>query len=351
MELPDQHDLAVLLNENARRVTARLRRSLEEAIPRVQLYSSRTLDEARAQVRDALDKGYRRIVCGGGDGTVVHALNLIREYVDEKNRRFHELSAEVRERFDQVQWPKIGILKLGTGNAWAGVVGSRKPVPTLRRLQEEDVPTTTFDLVEAEDRVFHFSGLGYDAAILNDFFLFNQRFGRGFLAPWFKSFAGYMTSMLLKTIPEQLLQRHRPRVRVVNGDGEVFRVGHSTGARSVSTRPGEVIYEGPVGVIGAGTTPAYGFGMQAYPFARAREGFFNLRIVNATVGELLRHVPSIWTGRYEAPSFLDFLARDVRLEFDRPMPYQVGGDSQGYRETVRYKTASFQVDVIDFRAA
>jgi diacylglycerol kinase family enzyme len=350
MNAHSPRDLAILLNENAKRVSKRLRDSFERLAPRVPMYSSRTIDEARAQIREALDRGCKRIVCGGGDGTLVHALNHIREYVNEKNARFQEFSAEVREKIEQVRWPEIGILKLGTGNGWAHEVGSRKPAATLLRLRDEVLPTTTFDLVEAEGRIFHFSGLGYDGAILNDFFWFNEKFGRGPLAAWFKSFAGYMTSMLLKTIPEQIY-RGRPNVRVTAGEGEVYAVNRAQGLRRLDVRPGDVLYEGPVGVLGASTTPSYGYGLQAFPFARMKEGFFQFRVVAATVWECLRHAPTIFRGQYEAPSFIDFLAQDIRLDFDRPVPYQVGGDSQGYRQSVRYRIADVRVDVIDFRAA
>ena len=143
MNAHSPRDLAILLNENAKRVSKRLRDSFERLAPRVPMYSSRTIDEARAQIREALDRGCKRIVCGGGDGTLVHALNHIREYVNEQNARFQEFSAEMRGKFEQVRWPQIGILKLGTGNGWAHEVGSRKPAATLLRLRDEqDGPST-----------------------------------------------------------------------------------------------------------------------------------------------------------------------------------------------------------------
>lgn len=347
----DRHELAVLLNANAKRVSSRLRRLLERLLPQLQLYSARSLDEARRQVREALDAGYQRIVCGGGDGTVVQVLNLIREYIDEKNAQLHSAGAGVKQKFDQITWPKIGILKLGTGNGWAGEVGSRKALRDLRQLERDpDLPTQSYNLVEAEGRLFHFSGLGYDAAILNDYFAFKQRFGHGPLAFWFKSLGGYLTSIGLKTAPQHLFRRS-PRVRVTCSGGEVYEVNHSRGARPLEVAPGDVLFDGPVNIIGAATTQSYGWGLRAFPFARQLPGFFNFRLVSAGVLEIISHVPSIWRGTYEAPSFRDFLAQDVTLEFDRPVPYQVGGDSMGYRERVRYQISPTSVDVYDLQPA
>ena len=349
--MPDPTEMVLLLNDNARRVTRRVKRRFDRMLPQIPTYSSSSLDEARNQLRAAMDQGVQRIVCGGGDGTIVQLLNMVREYVDEKNAQLQQVSADVRQQWDRVSFPKIGILKLGTGNGWAFDVRSRKPLEALRRMLEEvDLPTRRFSLLEAENRLFHFSGMGYDAAVLNDYYLFKQRFGQGLLAPWFKGIAGYITALLLKSAPENLLCEP-PTMRVVNGDSPVFAVDEDGAPHELPVGPGDVVYEGPVTVTGAGTTTSYGYGFRAFPFADTLEGYFNFRIISARVLECLSHAPSIFRGTYRAPSFQDFLARDLRLQFDRPMPYQIGGDSQGYRERLDYRIADVAVDVYDFAPA
>jgi diacylglycerol kinase family enzyme len=355
------NDMVVLLNENAKRVTKRVKESLSQVMPSMQLFYSRTLDEAKQQVRQAMDMGAKRIVCGGGDGTIVHTLNQIKEYIDEQNARFQHyldqtnaqiqtIGTQVRERFDKIEWPKIGLVKLGTGNGWSGFIGSKKPVAEIMTLSEnKDHPTTSFHLVEGENRVFHFSGLGYDAAVLNDYYIFKNRFDRGILKPWFKTILGYLTSMTFKTIPEQFFRRDVPQVRVVNRSGDIFAVSHSQGLRQVASKAGEVIYEGPCNIIGAATTPEYGYGLRAFPFALMKTGFFNFRIVTASVLELVTHAPAIFRGHYESPTFIDFLAQNVHLEFDREMPFQIGGDPQGFRKEVDYRISDICVDVYNFR--
>ncbi len=346
---PGPTELALLLNENARKVTNRWKITMARLLPSIQLYSSRSLDEASQHIRTALDQGYQRIVCGGGDGTIVHVLTTIRDYLDEQNTRMQELGNGIRDHLDGMSWPSIGLVKLGTGNGWAGEMGSIRPLEDLRRLLEErHMPTRRFHLIESEDRLFHFSGLGYDANILYDYLQLKKRFSRGPLALWFKSLGGYLTTIMLKTVPRQLLNRERPQVRVTVGDGQVYSVSRSRGSVPLDVGPGDTIYEGPLNIIGASTTTHYGFGLKAFPFAREKQGFFNFRIVKSNVLELIRHPVAIWRGVYETPTFIDFLARDIKLEFDRPMPFHVGGDLQGLRRNIHYRISDFSIDVFDF---
>ena len=349
MPVPVDTTLAVMLNHNARRVSDRVCTTFQQLVPQVAVYDARTLEEARQQVRDALERGYHDIVCGGGDGTVVHILNSIREYVDEQNARLNGLGTDFREQMDRFRWPRIGILKLGTGNGWAFDVGSRKPLTAMKRMLEH-VPTRPFHLLESEHKVFHFSGLGYDAAVLNDYMIFKERFGKGLMAPWFKGLTGYITSLLCKSVPEHV-GRQLPQMRLTKGRGPVYAVLGGDTIQPLALGEGETLYEGPVSVTGAGTTHCYGYGMRAFPFASTLPGFFNLRVIRAGVLECLSHAPSIVRGRYRSPNFLDFLAQDVTLEFDRPMPMQIAGDSQGFRDQVRYQIADFAIDVYDLAPA
>ena len=65
----------------------------------------------------------------------------------------------------------MGVLKLGTGNGWARVSGAPayfklvEKLPTLAR----ETPTVTYDLVEVENTLCHFAGVGWDGRILNDY--------------------------------------------------------------------------------------------------------------------------------------------------------------------------------------
>src|SRR5438045_8221274 len=71
--------VAVLLNANARSVSDALKRELENFVPPEDLYYSRCFDDARSISRQVLDKGYRTVLTGGGDGTFVGYVNCLFE--------------------------------------------------------------------------------------------------------------------------------------------------------------------------------------------------------------------------------------------------------------------------------
>ena len=161
-------EIVVLLNENARRVSRRVKKSLHNLIPRVKVYSSRTLDEAARHIRDIVENRYSKVFSGGGDSSLAILINLIKHYVDEKNRQIERLSQNLKARIPRYRYPDIGILKLGTGNGWARIVKSGRGVRPLLSMNEGSWKIKQFNLIETEGRFSHFAGLGWDAAILND---------------------------------------------------------------------------------------------------------------------------------------------------------------------------------------
>src|SRR3954452_19525238 len=71
--------VAVLLNANARNVSEGLKRELENFVPPEDLYYSRSFEDARSIASTVLDKGYRTVLTGGGDGTFVGYVNCLFE--------------------------------------------------------------------------------------------------------------------------------------------------------------------------------------------------------------------------------------------------------------------------------
>src|SRR6188768_2651668 len=94
---------AFLLNANARGVSDRLIEELAEVVPAGDLFLSRTLDDAQCFVRTIARRGYGQVFFGGGDGTLVTTMNLMRDVVAKEG----------------LVMPKVGVLRLGTGNAMA----------------------------------------------------------------------------------------------------------------------------------------------------------------------------------------------------------------------------------------
>jgi len=278
----------------------------------------------------------------------VQIINQIKMYMDEKNAQIRDLSGQVKDKIQTGEYPKLGILKLGTGNGWASVVGSKKPKKMLREMiSKREYRLTRFNLVESEQQVFPFAGLGWDAMVLNDYLKMKQRFGKGAFKAYWNHLAGYITTLMVKSLPSELMRKQRPQVRVVNNSPRIFSVSHSSGIREMNIPSGQTLYEGPCNAAGAATTPNYGYHIKVYPFARRMPEYMNLRVIHSGALELVRNAKGVWMGTYESEGIQDFLARDVTLEFSEPMPFQIGGDACGYRERVRFRVSDFSVEVID----
>ena len=330
-------DIVVILNANARKVTNKIVGRVKNFVPEAQLYVSKTVEEGQEYVRDIVRRGYSHVVLGGGDGTVVEVLNQLRNSLREVGKT-------------DLHMPKLGFLKLGTGNAWSGMLGSDNGKKTLARMATRAKwQLQRFNLLEADQRLCHFSGMGWDATILRDYHYMKGKFGIGPLKRVFAGFGGYIATLALKTIPEQLL-RKQPNIRVISRSGEVYACEGVDRARPLAIKAGETLYEGPASVFGGSVTPYYGFGLTAFPFARVKEGFMNFRVVTASVLECVLNSYRIFHGTYRAPSFIDFLAKDVTIVAEEPLPLQIGGDLRGLRDRWDLSVADFSVQVLDLSA-
>jgi diacylglycerol kinase family enzyme len=63
--------------------------------------------------------------------------------------------------------------------------------------------------------------------------------------------------------------------------------------------------------------------------------------------DIVGHLRSIWNGTYRSPTIQDFWVDAVRLEFSKPVPFQVGGDAVGYREEMEFRLSSKSVRLVD----
>ena len=90
-----------------------------------------------------------------------------------------------------------------------------------------------------------------------------------------------------------------------------------------------------VRIVAASTIPFYGFGFRMFPYAEDRADRMQLRVSTISPVEFVREFRGIWRGDYESESILDYLIDEVEIEIDPPTPFQIGGDEQGERESVR----------------
>jgi diacylglycerol kinase family enzyme len=329
--------VAVIVNGNARQVTGDLVEVLDQIVQSGDLFVSRDLAEAERIARTIAERGYRTVLTGGGDGTFVHMVTLI---VREATRRGRKP-------------PRFGLLKLGTGNALAWVLGSqahpkqRGVVADLGRLRTEG-GSRALRLLEVEGTLTPFAGLGVDAICLEHYDTTRDWLSRTALTrPLATGKAAYLLATLTRSMPEFLLKPH-PRVRIVNEGAPVIVMGRAD-KPIAEYGSGAVIYDGPSRLVAMSTIPYWGFGARIFPFADERDDRFSLRVCDVTSVQVAAHIRSIWRGTYRADSVHDFLCERISIHYEDPMPLQIGGDVVGRRTVVSARLAE-PVEVVDYYA-
>ncbi|MBS2026233.1 MAG: diacylglycerol kinase [Deltaproteobacteria bacterium] len=337
---------AALLNGRARKVTPAVVRAFTKALPEATLYVSEDLEQARRHVRSLIAQRPEVVFSGGGDGAAMRILNLWRE---EGGGAF----------------PTIAVLRLGTGNGWGRVMGAPEFFPHVKKLHlcPRALPTQQFDLVEVEGQLGHFAGVGWDARVINDYLRnldkrSSQMVGSSFASWLHKGVRGYLYSIARITVPEEyaLLRDQGQATVTVENQGNVVYGLDAAGAlvelhHPSGSGPMHQLYEGPLSVGAAATTPEWGYGFKAFPFARAKSGFINVRVYDQPVLKAVRNVVGLWQGRYPTPGMHDWFTTQVKMRFSRPMPFQIGGDGLGQRQEIVMRVAKESVNVVDWRAA
>jgi len=320
---------AVILNANAGRVTPRLTRSIKNVVPSDQVHLSQSPEHAKEILHKCVEREVSTVFAGGGDGTIVHTINQLEQF-----------------RGDAPHIPDVGVLSLGTGNALARWLGSGKPVRDLARWQGGMIHRTVpVHMVEAEDTLFPFAGMGHDAAVLNDY---NWLKGKA-KGTWWESITygirGYMLAGFAKTIPNYL-QRPTSDVIVTNVGRPAHRIGLDGNEIGSPIPTGEILYEGPCSMIGSATTPLLGYGMRLFPHAAKRAGRFHLRLLNLSAFESALNFPAAWNGTLDHERCFDFYADRVRINFSDAMPYQLAGEAKGFRKELTFSLTNFPVNLV-----
>jgi len=325
--------IAVLINAHARRGSEALGERIRALLPAAAVRVTRSAAEASAWIEGELSRTPPRIfLAGGGDGTAVSVMNLLRD---------HALAVEA-----------VGLLPFGTGNAWArstSEVGLNAVLEGIAELgRTPSPPIKKCALVEVEGRLTPFAGAGWDAELLADHAAWRQ--SNPFLADFGGPALGYARSVIGRTIPRGVRQ-NPARVRVVNlGEPALMVDRNEVVQRVPDGGAGAVLYEGPMRVAGASTTEELGLGFRAFKFAREAENRIAVRIFAATPMQAVLGLPKLWRGEYAAENDHRFLLTHCRFEFDRPMPYETGGDLAGVRTELEFKACPDAVRLVDFRA-
>ena len=346
---PDPSRVAVLLNKNARKVTDDVVRSAARVVGSDHVFVSRSLDEAEAMSRQIVQRGYGTVVCGGGDGTLSRAVNLVYRYVEEANAWRMERYRRFGEAQNLIANPRFAFLKLGTGNGMSTVVGSGHPLDDLKTIANY-VPgrTHSIPLIEMDGERFFFGGVGYDSQILDDYNHLKARAKNWLLKALMQNVTGYLAALLLRTAPRVVFgtgERLEGRVVTV---GRAYYIDPRRGDSVVEIEPGTTLFEGRAGIISAGTTPFFGYGFRMFPFAQMMPGMMHLRV--ATTGPIrgLTNIGALWQGSFRHPSSVwDFFVENVKVELERPFPFQHSGDAQGLRDRLDFKIADDCLELVD----
>jgi diacylglycerol kinase family enzyme len=330
----NQEQTAILLNANAKQVSTRVRDSLSGLVPAESLFFSRHRDDAHRIADEVVSRGFGTVFTGGGDGTFVSWVNHILD------------RAETRS----VPSPRFGVLALGTGNAVAEMVGAGRPIDDLRRhLSGEVLPGRRLDLVSCEGRRTPFASVGLDAAVLNDYNWIRSRLGAkaGRLA---RGMRGYGLAIALRSAPRQVFQRSPVHCEILNTGTPAWRLDSSGDRVGRPIENGELLYAGPCMLAAGSTVPYYGFKLRAFPFAGRRASTMNLRVFSRIpVPAMVLQARKIFSGEFQHEGLLDFEAEQVEMSFDRPVPFQMGGDAEGTRDSLTLGIARRSVELLDYR--
>jgi diacylglycerol kinase family enzyme len=335
---PASERIAVVVNGNAKRVTAEVIDTLDQILDAGDLFVSRRIEEGRYIARTIVERGYGTVLMGGGDGTFTV---MVSDVVRQAKRAGKPP-------------PRFGLLRLGTGNALAWVIGATAVKRgglkvDIERLRA-DAGSRPMRLVEVEGYLAPFCGFGVDAVALRDHNKVKRALSHGPLGRLVPGVLTYAISATTKTIPGFLL-RAVPHVRIVNEGAEAYRLGEHGDVTGSPVGTGEVIYDGPARFASVSTIPYYGFGFRCFPFADERADRMNLRVSTINSVAFVANFPAIWRGNYDDRKVVsDFLVEDVSIETTPETEFQIGGDPKGKRKKVRVRLSPDPIRLVDFYA-
>lgn len=336
---PARERVAVVVNGNAKNVTRDVVETLDQILLGGDLFVSRHIQEGPQIARTIAERGYGTVLTGGGDGTFTFMVSAV---VKECKRL-------------GCPSPRFGLLKLGTGNSLAWVVGASKAkgrglAADIQRLRLE-AGSRKMRLVEVDDLLAPFCGFGIDAVVLHHKEATKEWMTK---VPVLRRLATgeaiYAVSTFTRTFPSFLV-RPVPHCRVINEGADAYRIGYNGSIIGAPIPKGSVLFEGKAKIASVSTIPYYGFGLRVFPFAEERPDRMSLRISTISVPQFVRNFSAVWRGEFHDPKILtDFLVEDITVEFDPPTPFQIGGDPHGILSRVRMRLSPDPIDLVDFYA-
>lgn len=330
--------VAVVLNRNARGVTPRQIERLRRLHRPEDVFVSQSAEHSKYIAATLIQRGYATVLFGGGDGTFVCCLNDL-------------LAAAIRAGRRP---PRVGLLRLGTGNALGYYLGISPPSlrglrTELLRAQDGAAATHELPLLRVDGKLAPFAGTGLDSQILEDYSRTTRTLDAVKLGSLIGSPLRYVLAVALCSVP-RFLVRKLPQVEVVNVGGPAYAINPDGRPDPTPLPRGTVLYRGPCTLAGGATIPCYGFNVRIFPYADLRRDKFHVRCSDASAFETLAHLPSVLTGSYRSASLRDFLVDAVEIHMQQPVPMQIGGDLlKDRRDFMRIELADEPVQVLTAR--
>ena len=345
----------IILNGNANRVNNTTKNQLWQTFhynPRVDVVISESLEDLERITDRVLREKHGVVFVGSGDGGNKAIYNqLIRK--NPEGALHPGLTS-----------PLLVPLPLGTGNAYAHLVGTDKnpenaildvlgfkDIPNLPLQSFPLIKIVTTDL-EGKTTIEHgtFAGQGWDAMILNDY----QTNYKG------QGLPGYLKAALGKSFGRVLLKGESTPVQVSSKQGELYQIteGNLESGKIIvpeETRT-DLLQGETINAVVAGTTPTYGYNMKAFPLAEkaikmGERGMMQLRVIisnpRKTVARMVAHAWGSFHGTYFPEWCKDYFAEQITVYTPEGLAFQNAGDAESIKTKVEYSISPFKLAFVD----
>lgn len=229
--------------------------------------------DAKRLAQELPDKGYRRLVIFGGDGTVNEVLNGL-----------------------DLEKAQLGIVPTGTGNDFCRVLGiPSKPMKAVALLNEGRIRRVDIGLVNGR-RFLNTVGVGFDAEVARTT---NEEYKQ------LKGTLAYLVSVT------KVLWSYRNEEMIIETEENTF--------------------EGKMLLAAIGNGRYIGGGMKLIPGAEIDNGLFHLCLLgDLTKTEILLNMPKIFSGTHLShPQVSSLTARKVIIKSKNAMTVQADGEILG----------------------
>ncbi len=240
-------------------------------------------------VVEAIQKGFRKIVAVGGDGTINEVINGI---------------------FKQKRLPTtditVGMISVGTGNDWVRTynipVDYEKAIAVLMkgRTLIQDAGTVTFynSMVETTRYFINMAGVGFDGLVAK------------------------------KTNADKLMGKGNPLLYLKHLVGSLFSYKSCNATITIDDR----VMRDKIFSIGIGIGQYNGGGMRQAPDAKTDDGLFDLTLIkDLSKWSVVANVRRLYNGTIKKHKRVEtLLGKSIRIDFEAPILLEADGESLGH---------------------